>query len=600
MRFVRPMLVLALLTALLLTLPWVARAQDTPVPVREAAIAALNQTFPNIGRPQSWSHTILNNVTTTDLGCPLLGGAGLLPAPTQIYVVSLQYPSNIYVFHVSADATQIVPCSANLLNIPPQPVVTSAPVTGGGAVNYGYRSATCPADFAGYLPPRLFLGAQALVEAGGSNNIIRQNYGRSSAPTGTEMPPSSAFLVVGGPECTGDGIVWWQVFYNGVTGWTAESFGGEYFLTLPNLLASPNAPAVPPPANPSAIGAGAVPPPVFTGALPSTRTPITAALLPSVQQVAKLTAVDRLVDWHVGEGLTLAVSNPNTAETLLYGYSFPLTSAGAQSLYARVLPSNTAYLTSNINGGRLVLQNFINGDLVGFRIENIDSSLVADRAFGGVIYDAALSHDDRLLALSYANPPSGPDARAYLEIFNTQTRVGDSLGIPAAIQSLTFTGDGRLLVALTFGGQVIAWDALTLSAASPFFSLYSDPTGYLPSLLAVNRDSTLAAVDNKQNGVTLIDINTAAVLRDLGVFTPGSASKVGAIAFSPNGEFLAVGGYLQGQPNTGNNVLIYDTATGTQLATLIGPREVLGLAFTADGSFLLARDETVVYIWGAP
>lgn len=76
------------------------------------------------------------------------------------------------------------------------------------------------------LPPRLTVGETAVVLPGGANRI--RAVGTTSAQIRGEIPVGGIFNVIGGPGCY-EGIVWWQVEYNGITGWTAEGVD-EYFV----------------------------------------------------------------------------------------------------------------------------------------------------------------------------------------------------------------------------------------------------------------------------------------------------------------------------------------------------------------------------------
>jgi hypothetical protein len=86
---------------------------------------------------------------------------------------------------------------------------------------------TTPGDCTGTLAPRLTVGNQARITPGAPNKI-------RSAPTlaGAQIgsiPGEGIFSVVGGPQCA-DGFLWWQVIYQGVTGWTANGDGTEYWV----------------------------------------------------------------------------------------------------------------------------------------------------------------------------------------------------------------------------------------------------------------------------------------------------------------------------------------------------------------------------------
>lgn len=77
------------------------------------------------------------------------------------------------------------------------------------------------------LSPRLVAGSAGRVIAGsGPNNLRAEPF--TTAEVVAEIPESGEFAVLRGPDCGGD-IVWWQVDYNGVTGWTAEGEGQDYY-----------------------------------------------------------------------------------------------------------------------------------------------------------------------------------------------------------------------------------------------------------------------------------------------------------------------------------------------------------------------------------
>jgi hypothetical protein len=83
-------------------------------------------------------------------------------------------------------------------------------------------------DCPGALPPRLAVGGQGQVIPGGGVNNLRAQPSRSAAKIG-EIPENAVFSVEDGPACA-DGLVWWQVNYNGQSGWTVEGQDGTYYL----------------------------------------------------------------------------------------------------------------------------------------------------------------------------------------------------------------------------------------------------------------------------------------------------------------------------------------------------------------------------------
>jgi WD40 repeat protein len=114
-------------------------------------------------------------------------------------------------------------------------VLTAFPVIG--------AAQGCPADFAGFAEPRLTTGGEGVVMPG-SPNRVRSAPDTSGSVVG-ELPAGTRFRVMDGPACSGD-IVWWQVEATQVSGWTAESAGGSYFLEPTGDSGSVRLPEVPP------------------------------------------------------------------------------------------------------------------------------------------------------------------------------------------------------------------------------------------------------------------------------------------------------------------------------------------------------------------
>ncbi len=76
------------------------------------------------------------------------------------------------------------------------------------------------------LPSRLRPGTYARVTPGDPNTI-------RSGPNGYaigSIPGGASFSVTGTPRCGVYGLIWWPVYYNGVSGWTAEGQYPTYWL----------------------------------------------------------------------------------------------------------------------------------------------------------------------------------------------------------------------------------------------------------------------------------------------------------------------------------------------------------------------------------
>lgn len=90
----------------------------------------------------------------------------------------------------------------------------------------GTAAAGCP----GLPPPQLYVGATVVVTPGNATRV-RADTSTSSAIL-TQMRRNTPAQVLAGPVCA-DGRTWWQVSYNGITGWAAEvDSDGEYLLMV--------------------------------------------------------------------------------------------------------------------------------------------------------------------------------------------------------------------------------------------------------------------------------------------------------------------------------------------------------------------------------
>ena len=117
------------------------------------------------------------------------------------------------------------------------------PEAGGGV--YWLQPITADSDCMA-LPSRLTTGQYGRVTVGGLPNVLRtqphRGYGSSVV---TNIPAGGTFYIITGAAC-GEGITWWQVNYNGLTGWTGEGHGNQYWLEPFNSQPPPgNCPMMP-------------------------------------------------------------------------------------------------------------------------------------------------------------------------------------------------------------------------------------------------------------------------------------------------------------------------------------------------------------------
>jgi hypothetical protein len=88
-----------------------------------------------------------------------------------------------------------------------------------------------PVPLACTLAPRLTAGTSAYVIPGPAN-VIRSapGTGSNSSVIG-QIPGGAFFYVTGGPQCGNDGRYWWPIIYQGVSGWTGEGEGANYWVS---------------------------------------------------------------------------------------------------------------------------------------------------------------------------------------------------------------------------------------------------------------------------------------------------------------------------------------------------------------------------------
>ncbi|MCP4105023.1 MAG: WD40 repeat domain-containing protein, partial [Desulfobacteraceae bacterium] len=117
------------------------------------------------------------------------------------------------------------------------------------------------------------------------------------------------------------------------------------------------------------------------------------------------------------------------------------------------------------------------------------------------------------------------------------------------------------------------------------------------------KDYLLSAGEDK--AVRVWDIETGKTVRFIrGEIGAGHEGKIYAMALSPDGRMVAVGGWLAGRVEERCAVRLHDTATGRVLGILKGHTNViLSLAFSLDGKYLASgqsgTSNPTVRIWDA-
>ncbi len=156
------------------------------------------------------------------LGCPQPGIA-YTDVLTSGFQFIITYEGTVYDYRVSDDESIVVLCGT----APAPSTVPPCP----------------PSDDPTFIAPRLTKGVRARVVAAGLPNVIREQPGSSSKLLG-QIPAGDPFIVLDGPRCTLlDKIVWWQINYNNLIGWTGEGQDGTYWLEPTDIALTPTVPA---------------------------------------------------------------------------------------------------------------------------------------------------------------------------------------------------------------------------------------------------------------------------------------------------------------------------------------------------------------------
>jgi RNA polymerase sigma factor (sigma-70 family) len=211
---------------------------------------------------------------------------------------------------------------------------------------------------------------------------------------------------------------------------------------------------------------------------------------------------------------------------------------------------------------------------------------------GGRQAGFALSPDRRLIAAS----DSWSDGPIHLFDAATGAKVRDLAGHGRGCWRLLFSADGHTLYSSSWDKSVRAWD---VDAGRERWHLDGFRSGV--DQLALSPDGRLlaaASTDASAQGDYAIRLCEAATGRELRRFMPGHGSAF-AVAFSPDGRWLASVGGEPGRPNTRGAVQLWEVATGKEVRSFEGHTErVTCVTFSADGRNLATGSiDKTVRLW---
>jgi WD40 repeat protein len=549
---------------------------QTPAAVT-AAVEALGAA---LGRPlalddlTNWRYRI-ELWQESNLGCPALGAGTPLNAPVNVYIVTLDYQGASYEYRTTEARDIAFFCGANftVTPTPPTPIgaLSQSTAIPGGIVT----PEPCPTAFAGYLPPRLQIGAGARVEVGGVPNRLRDAPNVNALQIGMINPGGTA-TVVGGPSCDSvSQIVWWRVNYNNVIGWTAEGvLPDDYFVAPIGVVATstpfvaPRAPVVPLPEERSVI------------------TPAAVVNASSVRELGRIPLTSYPKFAFAPDSSIVVVATLNEAIT---AYQLPALTLDPLS-FADV-PTDVLALTFAPDGQAIAFGT-LGGEIWRFDLQTETARRVAVLPNGTPIYDIAVSADGSI-AVS-AGQTYGGGETPLVSVYDPTT---GAVRFTRAVDGLFGTGiafDAR-------GDALLVADSSlnTLDAAdgSPFFDpmVINDPR--LSAIaVAARADGTQRTAFTTGSGVGVFNRGLSDFIR---LTLPGADQRglsALAVAFSPSGDLIAASsGVIEGA-DQGGEVTLFDPTVDFARASI--PLVSGDIAFSPDGTLLAIATGTGLVFYG--
>ena len=156
-------------------------------------------------------------------------------------------------------------------------------------------------------------------------------------------------------------------------------------------------------------------------------------------------------------------------------------------------------------------------------------------------------------------------------------------------RAITFSPDGKSLAVGGWSKKVSLWDV----GKRKLIGILGEHQGPVLSI-AWSAKSNLLATGGSDRDVILWDMNKKNELIDL-----GQGDRADSLAFSPDGNLLAVGLGQLIEPESGKTIVLWDVATATRRGLLKGHLwSIDSLEFTPSGDSLVsAGEEETIRIW---
>jgi WD40 repeat protein len=204
-------------------------------------------------------------------------------------------------------------------------------------------------------------------------------------------------------------------------------------------------------------------------------------------------------------------------------------------------------------------------------------------------FGPAFSPDGRRMATIIGNRWGSWKQPGEVKVWDVATgkELGTLRGDNWLILFAAFTPDGKQVVSASVGETARVWDADSGDEVRHFRFPHGNAFVLSPDgryLASAGEDATAG-----QPRVRIYEVSSG---REAATLT-GHDSRIGCLAYSPDGKRLATGSGDQ-------TVKLWDTATGQELLTLTGHADTItGVAFSPDGRRLASSTFTEVRIWNA-
>jgi WD40 repeat protein/serine/threonine protein kinase len=337
------------------------------------------------------------------------------------------------------------------------------------------------------------------------------------------------------------------------------------------------------------------------------------AFSPDSKMLASGSRDNTIKVWNVESGIEVKTLTPGhvTSSSGIYSVAFSpdsrtLASASADApltlwdvsrgvVYATLKGhrSQIADLTFSPDGKTLASADFA-GTVRFWDLPRTPEFLITGSPTGAGVLGIAISPNGKILAL----------VNAFLELWDIKTGrfIGRSSQERSAM-SVAFSPDGKSLATGNFDGALKLWDTATLNVmknlAGHPLAPGSSPLATRIEAIAFSPNGKVLVTGDHDNLVKVWDFETGKEIATLQAYPPNRAGYedggIKSIAFAPDGTVLAtVGGY---RGHVANSVKLWEASTLRELFTLEDQRQIQSVAFSPKGGILATAGENAVKLW---